>query len=150
MAKVFPLSEGVFTIGHDKEFVPFNIATDILTDRPTGSLLVEIQPFLVVTDRDVILLDTGLGYNTNAGLPQIHENLAKHGFDPLMGARPMQRIIQDTVRKALADELLFGKLAQGGHVDVDIDADGKVQLDFDVPALPGKAAKKDVAPAEEI
>jgi len=45
MAKVFPLSEGVFTIGHDKEFVPFNIDTDILTDRPIGSLLVEIQPF---------------------------------------------------------------------------------------------------------
>jgi ATP-dependent Clp protease ATP-binding subunit ClpA len=62
----------------------------------------------------------------------------------------MQRIIQDTVRKALADELLFGKLAQGGHVAVDIDADGKVQLDFDVPVLPGKAAKADVAPAEEI
>jgi ATP-dependent Clp protease ATP-binding subunit ClpA len=59
----------------------------------------------------------------------LRAHLAKHGFDPLMGARPMQRIIQDTVRKALADELLFGKLAQGGHVDVDIDADG-------IPAQP--------------
>jgi ATP-dependent Clp protease ATP-binding subunit ClpA len=67
-----------------------------------------------------------------------------------MGARPMQRIIQDTVRKALADELLFGKLAQGGHVDVDIDADGKVLLNFETPALPGKRTKADVAPAEEI
>ena len=76
--------------------------------------------------------------------------LGKKGFDPLMGARPMQRIIQDTVRKALADELLFGKLAQGGHVDVDIDADGKVTLSFDVPKLPGKTAKVDIAPAEEI
>jgi ATP-dependent Clp protease ATP-binding subunit ClpA len=80
----------------------------------------------------------------------LRAHLAKHGFDPLMGARPMQRIIQDTVRKALADELLFGKLAQGGHVDVDVDADGKVHLSFDAPTLPGKAAKKDVAPAEEI
>jgi ATP-dependent Clp protease ATP-binding subunit ClpA len=80
----------------------------------------------------------------------LRAHLAKHGFDPLMGARPMQRIIQDTVRKALADELLFGKLAQGGHVDVDIDADGKVLLDFGTPVLPGKAAKADVAPAEEI
>jgi ATP-dependent Clp protease ATP-binding subunit ClpA len=80
----------------------------------------------------------------------LRAHLAKHGFDPLMGARPMQRIIQDTVRKALADELLFGKLAQGGHVDVDVDADGKVQLNFEAPVLPGKAAKKDVAPAEEI
>jgi ATP-dependent Clp protease ATP-binding subunit ClpA len=67
-----------------------------------------------------------------------------------MGARPMQRIIQDTVRKALADELLFGKLAQGGHVDVDIDADGKVLLNFDVPKLPGKTTKAVAAPAEEI
>jgi ATP-dependent Clp protease ATP-binding subunit ClpA len=81
---------------------------------------------------------------------KLRAHLAKHGFDPLMGARPMQRIIQDTVRKALADELLFGKLAQGGHVDVDIDEDGKVQLNFDAPVLPGKASKKDVAPAEEI
>jgi ATP-dependent Clp protease ATP-binding subunit ClpA len=80
----------------------------------------------------------------------LRAHLAKHGFDPLMGARPMQRIIQDTVRKALADELLFGKLAQGGHVDVDVDADGKVLLNFEAPILPGKAAKKDVAPAEEI
>jgi ATP-dependent Clp protease ATP-binding subunit ClpA len=80
----------------------------------------------------------------------LRAHLAKHGFDPLMGARPMQRIIQDTVRKALADELLFGKLAQGGHVDVDIDADGKVLLNFDAPKLPEKVAKVDIAPAEEI
>ncbi|OYY10352.1 MAG: ATP-dependent Clp protease ATP-binding subunit ClpA [Polynucleobacter sp. 24-46-87] len=80
----------------------------------------------------------------------LRAHLAKHGFDPLMGARPMQRIIQDTVRKALADELLFGKLAQGGHVDVDIDADGKVQLQFDAPVVPGKRPKVDAAPVEEI
>ena len=82
--------------------------------------------------------------------PALRAHLAKHGFDPLMGARPMQRIIQDTVRKALADELLFGKLAQGGHVAVDIDADGKVQLEFDAPTLPRKAPKTDIASAEEI
>jgi ATP-dependent Clp protease ATP-binding subunit ClpA len=82
--------------------------------------------------------------------PALRAHLAKHGFDPLMGARPMQRIIQDTVRKALADELLFGKLAQGGHVDVDVDTDGKVQLQFDVPVVPSKRPKADVAPVEEI
>ncbi|QWD85033.1 ATP-dependent Clp protease ATP-binding subunit ClpA [Polynucleobacter asymbioticus] len=82
--------------------------------------------------------------------PALRAHLAKHGFDPLMGARPMQRIIQDTVRKALADELLFGKLAQGGHVDVDIDTDGKVQLQFDAPVIQGKRPKADVAPVEEI
>ena len=81
MAKVFPLSEGVFTVGHDKQFVPFNQEEDILTERPTGSLLVEIQPFLVVTDRDVIVLDTGLGYEQNGEL-QIHGNLRKLGYEP--------------------------------------------------------------------
>ena len=57
--------------------------------------------------------------------------LAKKGFDPLMGARPMQRLIQNLIRKALADELLFGKLAHGGSVTVDIDTDGNVKLNFD-------------------
>jgi ATP-dependent Clp protease ATP-binding subunit ClpA len=63
-------------------------------------------------------------------------HLAKHGFDPLMGARPMARLIQDTIRKALADELLFGKLAHGGRVTIDIDANDKVSLEFEeaVPA----------------
>ena len=57
--------------------------------------------------------------------------LGKKGFDPQMGARPMARLIQDTIRKALADELLFGKLAKGGSVHVDIDAEDKVILSFD-------------------
>ncbi len=56
--------------------------------------------------------------------------LGKKGFDPLMGARPMARLIQDTIRKALADELLFGKLANGGTVHVDIDDNNEVKLIF--------------------
>ena len=56
--------------------------------------------------------------------------LAKNGFDPLMGARPMARLIQDTIRRALADELLFGKLAGGGRVTIDLGADDKVFLDI--------------------
>ena len=60
----------------------------------------------------------------------LREHLARRGFDPLMGARPMSRLIQDTIRKALADELLFGKLAGGGKVTVDVDKDGKVTLKF--------------------
>ena len=57
--------------------------------------------------------------------------LAKKGFDPLMGARPMARLIQDTLRKALADELLFGRLANGGEVNVDLDESGEIQLQFE-------------------
>ena len=80
----------------------------------------------------------------------LRAHLAKHGFDPLMGARPMQRIIQDTVRKALADELLFGRLAQGGQVAVDIDAEGKVQLTI-AATNPGtsKTGKSNAEPVAE-
>jgi ATP-dependent Clp protease ATP-binding subunit ClpA len=66
----------------------------------------------------------------------LRKHLAKHGFDPLMGARPMQRLIQDTIRRALADELLFGKLLNGGRVTVDVDADDKVLLTFDENSTP--------------
>jgi ATP-dependent Clp protease ATP-binding subunit ClpA len=57
--------------------------------------------------------------------------LAEQGFDPLMGARPMARLIQDTIRSALADELLFGRLAGGGRVTIDLDADQKVKLIYE-------------------
>ncbi|MFD0929329.1 ATP-dependent Clp protease ATP-binding subunit ClpA [Methylophilus glucosoxydans] len=56
--------------------------------------------------------------------------LGRKGFDPLMGARPMARLIQDTIRKALADELLFGKLNDGGQVHIDIDEHDQIQLNF--------------------
>jgi ATP-dependent Clp protease ATP-binding subunit ClpA len=63
----------------------------------------------------------------------LRKHLSKKGFDPLMGARPMQRLIQDTIRRALADELLFGRLVDGGRLAVDIDADGKTVLDIQPP-----------------
>ncbi|MBM3117729.1 ATP-dependent Clp protease ATP-binding subunit ClpA [Jeongeupia naejangsanensis] len=64
--------------------------------------------------------------------PALKDMLAQQGFDPLMGARPMARLIQDTIRKALADELLFGRLTHGGDVTIDVDDDDKVVLDFPV------------------
>jgi ATP-dependent Clp protease ATP-binding subunit ClpA len=67
--------------------------------------------------------------------------LAKHGFDPAMGARPMSRLIQDTIRRALADELLFGKLANGGKVTVDIDQNDKVVLKFVEEKIPEIASE---------
>ncbi|HMN77805.1 MAG TPA: ATP-dependent Clp protease ATP-binding subunit ClpA [Burkholderiaceae bacterium] len=60
----------------------------------------------------------------------LRKYLAKKGFDPLMGARPMQRLIQDTIRRALADELLFGRLVDGGRLTIDIDAEGAIELDI--------------------
>ena len=60
--------------------------------------------------------------------------LAEKGFDPLMGARPMARLIQDTIRSALADELLFGKLVHGGRVTIDLDENEKITLSYEEPA----------------
>jgi ATP-dependent Clp protease ATP-binding subunit ClpA len=78
---------------------------------------------------------------------KLKAHLAKKGFDPLMGARPMARLIQDTIRRALADELLFGKLAHGGKVTVDVDDADKIVLQFEQssPASPPAAAKEPVA-----
>jgi ATP-dependent Clp protease ATP-binding subunit ClpA len=61
----------------------------------------------------------------------LKDHLAKKGFDPLMGARPMARLIQDTIRRALADELLFGKLQHGGKVTIDLGEAEKVILKFE-------------------
>jgi len=67
---------------------------------------------------------------------RLKEHLAKKGFDPTMGARPMARLIQDTIRRALADELLFGKLASGGKVTIDVGDDEHIVLRFEEEAAP--------------
>jgi ATP-dependent Clp protease ATP-binding subunit ClpA len=67
---------------------------------------------------------------------KLKQHLAKKGFDPLMGARPMARLIQDTVRRALADELLFGRLQHGGKVMIDLGEDEKITLKFEEEATP--------------
>ncbi|NDP42641.1 MAG: ATP-dependent Clp protease ATP-binding subunit ClpA [Aromatoleum sp.] len=72
--------------------------------------------------------------------PKLKEFLGKKGFDPQMGARPMARLIQDTIRKALADELLFGKLVGGGHVTIDVGDDDKVRLLFEESKEPEPVA----------
>ncbi|QFZ85852.1 MULTISPECIES: ATP-dependent Clp protease ATP-binding subunit ClpA [Variovorax] len=71
---------------------------------------------------------------------KLRKHLAKKGFDPLMGARPMQRLIQDTIRRALADELLFGRLTDGGRLEVDLDEKDEVLLDIQpIPKKEGKS-----------
>jgi glyoxylase-like metal-dependent hydrolase (beta-lactamase superfamily II) len=80
--KVIPLSEGSFTIDKTKLFVPFDTSTDDLQKRPVGSLLVEVQPFVVITSEDVLLLDAGLGFNTDKGILQLHQNLMDNGINP--------------------------------------------------------------------
>jgi len=81
--KIIPLSEGAFTVDVTKKFVPFNKDKDELQERSVGSLLVEIQPFAVITANDVIVIDTGLGFNMPDGTLQIHQNLLNNGIGPM-------------------------------------------------------------------
>src|SRR4030095_817865 len=80
--KIIPLSEGTFTVDKTKLFVPFNEQVHQLQSRPIGSLLVEIQPFVIIGESgDVLLLDAGLGFKTN-GMLQLRQNLINNGIDP--------------------------------------------------------------------
>ncbi len=104
--------------------------------------IVQFQPLgfehiLRVVDKFIIELEEQLHEKgvSLAATPAAREWLAQHGFDPLMGARPMARVIQDKVKRPLADELLFGKLLGGGRVSIDA-VDGELVLD--VQAEPEK------------
>jgi ATP-dependent Clp protease ATP-binding subunit ClpA len=76
---------------------------------------------------------------------KLRKFLSKKGFDPQMGARPMARLIQDMIRKALADELLFGRLVNGGRITVDMDDKDNVVLEF-----PESDATPPTAPPETV
>jgi glyoxylase-like metal-dependent hydrolase (beta-lactamase superfamily II) len=111
--RIVPLSEGAFTIDKTKIFLPFDPEKDDLQKRPAGSLLVEIQPFLVITDRDVLLLDTGLGFKENGSL-QIHNLIRKAGVDP------------DSVTKVLLSHLHKDHVSGAGQTL----GDGRVVASF--------------------
>ena len=81
--KIIPLSEGAFSIDKTKQFIPFDKVNDTIQQRAVGSLLVEIQPFCIVTSKDIIVIDTGLGFRNQEGVLQIHQNLMDHGINPL-------------------------------------------------------------------
>ena len=106
-----------------------------------GSL--DEQIILRVVEKFLMQLESQLSEKKVEALftENLKKYLAKNGFDPLMGARPMARLIQDTVRRALADELLFGRLANGGRVTIDVDENGQVTLDI---------AQSDAQPAEPV
>ena len=103
---------------------------------------------LRVVDKFLLQLETQLGEKkvevtfTDA----IRKFLAKKGFDPLMGARPMRRLIQDMIRKALADELLFGRLIDGGRLTVDLDDKDEIALEIQPnPEKKGRSKAEETA-----
>ena len=93
--KIIPLSEGAFTIDATKKFVPFDLAKDDLQQRPIGSLLVEIQPFAIITSKDIIVVDTGLGFSNPDGTLQIHQNLLDNGI----GAMEVTKVLLSHLHK---------------------------------------------------
>ncbi|MGF6525399.1 ATP-dependent Clp protease ATP-binding subunit ClpA [Variovorax sp. PvP013] len=108
--------------------VSFKALDETVILRVVDKFLLQLETQLAEKKVDVTFTDA------------LRKHLAKKGFDPLMGARPMQRLIQDTIRRALADELLFGRLQDGGRLTVDLDDKGEVQLDIQpLPKKEGRA-----------
>lgn len=112
--KIIPLSEGSFTIDKTKVFIPFDDNQHDIQERTKGSLLVEVQPFLVITDHDVLLLDAGLGFKSETGVLQIHQNLMDNGINP------------SEVTKVLMSHLHKDHSGGVSHKD----SEGKVRLSF--------------------
>lgn len=106
--KIIPLSEGAFTIDKTKLFVPFNTETDDLQKRASGSLLVEVQPFLVITEKDTLLMDTGLGFSIDGEL-QIHKNLKAAGVEPSSITKVLMSHLHKDHAGALADHAAADK-----------------------------------------
>jgi ATP-dependent Clp protease ATP-binding subunit ClpA len=118
--------------------VSFKALDEVVILRVVDKFLLQLETQLAEKKVDVTFTD------------KLRKFLAKKGFDPLMGARPMQRLIQDTIRKALADELLFGRLTDGGRLTVDLDEKDEVLLDIQpVPKKDGKASRAEPAEPEE-
>ena len=117
--------------------VGFQALDELIIMRVVDKFLLQLETQLAEKKVDVTFSDA------------LRKHLAKKGFDPLMGARPMQRLIQDTIRKALADELLFGRLTEGGRLSVDIDDKGEVLLDIQPLPKKDKTTKSEPNSSEE-
>ena len=115
--------------------VSFRALDESIILRVVDKFLLQLEAQLAEKKVEVTFTDT------------LRKHLAKKGFDPLMGARPMQRLIQDTIRRALADELLFGRLVDGGRLTVDLDDKGEVQLAITPPPKKSDKAKAEAASA---
>lgn len=110
--KVTALHEGSYSVDVSKKFIPFDPLIDKVSERP-ASLFIFIQPFLVKTKEDLILLDTGLGYNNSSGQSVLHQNIRNAGYHP------------EDVTKVLMSHLHYDH--SGGMV---LDKDGKLEVSF--------------------
>ncbi len=111
--KIISLSEGTFTIDSTKKFIPFDDSVDSLKERTVGSLLVEVQPFLVITAKDILLLDTGLGFEKNGTL-QLHQNLMNAGINP----SEITKVLMTHLHKDHAGGVGFERDGLGGRLSL--------------------------------
>ena len=114
-------------------------------DAIVGFKALDENVILRVVDKFLLQLETQLAEKKVevTFTDKLRKHLGKKGFDPLMGARPMQRLIQDTIRRALADELLFGRLTDGGRLTVDLDDkdESKTEVLLDIQPLPKREGR---------
>ena len=114
-------------------------------DAIVGFKALDENVILRVVDKFLLQLETQLAEKKVevTFTDKLRQHLAKKGFDPLMGARPMQRLIQDTTRRALADELLFGRLTDGGRLTVELDETDttKTEVLLDIKPLPKREGR---------
>ena len=114
-------------------------------DSIVGFKALDENVILRVVDKFLLQLETQLAEKKVevTFTDKLRKHLGKKGFDPLMGARPMQRLIQDTIRRALADELLFGRLTDGGRLTVDLDDkdESKTEVLLDIQPLPKREGR---------
>jgi ATP-dependent Clp protease ATP-binding subunit ClpA len=126
--------EGEDTAAIERTFTPeFRNRLDaVISFAPLGK-----ETILSVVEKFVLQLEAQLmDRNVTIELTRpAAEWLAEEGYDDKMGARPLGRVIQEHIKKPLAEELLFGKLAKGGNVKVGV-KDGKIDLRFEEPGTP--------------
>jgi ATP-dependent Clp protease ATP-binding subunit ClpA len=85
-----------------------------------------VDKFLIELEN--LLSEKGISISVGEG---VRDWIAKNGYDSKYGARPINRLIQERIKRPLVDEVLFGKLEKGGHVDVTLDKEGKIQFAFE-------------------
>lgn len=143
--RIIPLSEGSFTIDHSKVFVPFDTGKDDLQERPRGSLLVEIQPFLVDTGNDLILLDSGLGYS-KGGVLQLFENITKAGYEQ----GDVTKILMSHLHRDHAGGLAIHESYGSGYHLAFPQADHYISKDELLYATRDEVASADAAPLKSL
>jgi len=132
--------EGEDTAAIERTFTPeFRNRLDAVISfgpLPKSVILKVVEKFVLQLEAQLMDRDVTIELSEAAA-----EWLANEGYDDRMGARPLGRVIQEHIKKPLAEELLFGKLAKGGVVRVDV-VDGKITLDVDGPATRRLSGKK--------